>query len=66
MAHHFAENGYLPALIGKMHFGDAHNHGSTNELYDHETDPGEFVNRINDPALKKGTKPVARPAIRMV
>jgi len=29
------------------------NHGSTNELYDHEADPGEFVNRINDPALKK-------------
>lgn len=27
MAHHFAENGYLTALIGKMHFGDAHNHG---------------------------------------
>jgi len=29
------------------------NHGSTHELYDHEADPGEFVNRINDPALKK-------------
>ena len=29
------------------------NHGSTHELYDHETDPGEFVNRINDPILKK-------------
>ncbi len=29
------------------------NHGSTHELYDHETDPGEFVNRIDDPALKK-------------
>ena len=29
------------------------NHGSTNELYDHEADPGEFVNRINDPILKK-------------
>jgi choline-sulfatase len=29
------------------------NHGSMHELYDHETDPGEFVNRINDPALKK-------------
>ncbi|MHC4159924.1 MAG: sulfatase family protein, partial [Planctomycetota bacterium] len=29
------------------------NHGSTHELYDHETDPGEFVNRINDPVLKK-------------
>jgi choline-sulfatase len=27
MAHHFAENGYLTGLIGKMHFGDAHNHG---------------------------------------
>lgn len=29
------------------------NHGSTNELYDHQADPGEFVNRINDLALKK-------------
>lgn len=29
------------------------NHGSTHELYDHQADPGEFVNRINDPALKK-------------
>ena len=29
------------------------NHGSTHELYDHEADPGEFVNRINDPGLKK-------------
>ncbi len=29
------------------------NHGSTHELYDHETDPGEFVNRIDDPNLKK-------------
>jgi len=29
------------------------NHGSTHELYDHEADPGEFVNRINDLALKK-------------
>jgi choline-sulfatase len=27
MAHHFADNGYLTALIGKMHFGNAHNHG---------------------------------------
>jgi choline-sulfatase len=29
------------------------NHGSTHELYDHETDPGEFVNRINDPDLTR-------------
>jgi len=29
------------------------NHGTMHELYDHEADPGEFVNRINDPALKK-------------
>jgi choline-sulfatase len=29
------------------------NHGSTHELYDHEADPGEFINRINDPNLKK-------------
>lgn len=27
MAHHFSENGYLTALIGKMHFNDVHNHG---------------------------------------
>ena len=26
-AHHFADHGYLTALIGKMHFLDAHNHG---------------------------------------
>ncbi len=33
----------------KFNFND----GSTHELYDHEADPGEFVNRINDPGLKK-------------
>lgn len=27
LAYHFAEGGYLPALIGKMHFNDAHKHG---------------------------------------
>jgi len=27
MAHHFADAGYLTALIGKMHYNDAHNHG---------------------------------------
>jgi choline-sulfatase len=27
IAHHFTESGYLTALIGKMHFNDAHNHG---------------------------------------
>jgi len=27
MAHHFAENGYLTGLVGKMHFNDVHNHG---------------------------------------
>jgi arylsulfatase A-like enzyme len=27
MAHHFSDHGYLTGLIGKMHFGDAHNHG---------------------------------------
>ncbi|MBN2449790.1 MAG: sulfatase-like hydrolase/transferase [Lentisphaeria bacterium] len=27
LAHHFSEHGFLSALIGKMHFGDAHKHG---------------------------------------
>ena len=27
MANHFADSGYLTALVGKMHFVDAHNHG---------------------------------------
>ena len=27
IANHFADNGYLTGLIGKMHFNDAHNHG---------------------------------------
>ena len=27
MAHHFADNGYHTALIGKMHFNDVNNHG---------------------------------------
>jgi choline-sulfatase len=27
MAHHFADAGYLTALIGKMHYNDAHSHG---------------------------------------
>lgn len=30
-----------------------YNHGSTHELYDHEADPGELVNRIEDPAMRK-------------
>jgi choline-sulfatase len=32
MAHHFAESGYLSALIGKMHFGDASKHGFAHYL----------------------------------
>ena len=27
VADHFADNGYLTGLVGKMHFNDAHNHG---------------------------------------
>lgn len=27
LAHHFADHGYLTALLGKMHFNDAHKHG---------------------------------------
>ena len=27
IAHHFTEQGYISGLIGKMHFGTAHNHG---------------------------------------
>ncbi|UCG50224.1 MAG: sulfatase-like hydrolase/transferase [Phycisphaerales bacterium] len=29
------------------------NHGSTHELYDLQADPGESVNRVNEPGLKK-------------
>ena len=29
------------------------NHGSTHELYDLETDPGEFANGIDDPGFKR-------------
>ncbi|MCX7014431.1 MAG: sulfatase-like hydrolase/transferase [Candidatus Sumerlaeota bacterium] len=32
------------------------NHGTTDELYDHEADPGEYVNRIADPGLQKVRK----------
>jgi choline-sulfatase len=32
LAHHFAEYGYLTALIGKMHFNDAHAHGFASYL----------------------------------
>ncbi len=28
------------------------NHGAMGELYDHENDPGEYVNRIDDPAYR--------------
>ena len=36
-----------------MHFGDAHNHGSTNELYDHETDPHEMHDLWEDEASRE-------------
>jgi choline-sulfatase len=40
-------------MIRTRHYKFIFNHGSTHELYDHQADPGEFVNRIDDPALKK-------------
>ena len=40
-------------MIRTQHYKYIFNHGSTHELYDHEADPGEFVNRINDSALNK-------------
>jgi len=40
-------------MVRTRRFKYIYNHGSTHELYDHEADPGEFVNRIDDPALKK-------------
>lgn len=39
-------------MIRTKHYKLIYNHGSTHELYDEQADPGEFVNRINDPALK--------------
>ncbi len=40
-------------MIRTRRYKYIYNHGSTHELYDHEADPGEFVNRINDPTMKK-------------
>ncbi|HUU91256.1 MAG TPA: sulfatase-like hydrolase/transferase [Phycisphaerae bacterium] len=44
VAHHFAANGYLTALLGKMHFLDSHNHGF------------EFYLSINDWLMYLGPK----------
>lgn len=44
MANHFAENGYLTALVGKMHFTDTHNHGF------------EYYTSINDWLMYLGPK----------
>ncbi|MHC4701225.1 MAG: sulfatase family protein [Planctomycetota bacterium] len=40
-------------MIRTRRYKYIYNHGATHELYDHEADPGEFVNRIDEPALKK-------------
>jgi arylsulfatase A-like enzyme len=39
-------------MIRTRRFKYIHNHGSTDELYDLETDPGEYVNRIDDATLQ--------------
>lgn len=44
MANHFAENGYLTGLIGKMHFNNAHKHGF------------EYYMSINDWLMYLGSK----------
>lgn len=44
MAHHFADNGYLTGLVGKMHFNDSYNHGF------------EFYTSINDWFMYLGPK----------
>ncbi len=40
-------------MIRTRRYKYIYNRGATHELYDHEADPDEFVNRIDDPALRK-------------
>jgi len=39
-------------MIRTHRFKYIFNHGSTHEMYDSETDPGENTHRIHDPELK--------------
>ncbi len=52
----FAEFGLRSPMPRYMIRTDRHkliyNHGAMHELYDHERDPGEYANRIDDPAYK--------------
>ena len=40
-------------MIRTRRYKYIYNHGATHELYDHEADPGESINRIDDPSLRK-------------
>lgn len=46
-------SGISQYMIRTQRYKYNHNHGSTHELYDHEADPGELVNLINDSGMKK-------------
>jgi choline-sulfatase len=46
-------SGICEFMIRTRRYKYIFNHGSTHELYDHQADPGEFANRIDDPGLKK-------------
>jgi hypothetical protein len=40
-------------MIRTQRFKYVFNEGATDELYDHDLDPGEYVNRIADPGLRR-------------